>query len=78
MMRALHQSYRKTAFGLVAGGVTIVYSESLVQRAFCAAAAPVAQQNDKTHPVVYQYKICPFCNRVKSYLDHLKIPYGKI
>eukprot|EP00606_Chrysophyceae_sp_TOSAG23-5_P000995 GSChrysophyteH2.ASY1.ANO1.1485.1 assembled CDS len=24
---------------------------------------------------VYQYKICPFCNRVKAYLDFLNIPY---
>jgi microsomal prostaglandin-E synthase 2 len=24
---------------------------------------------------VYQYKICPFCHRVKAYLDYLRIPY---
>lgn len=22
---------------------------------------------------IYQYKICPFCNRVKSYLDYLNL-----
>ncbi len=27
---------------------------------------------------VYQYKICPFCNRVKAYLDYLNIPYRTI
>lgn len=27
---------------------------------------------------VYQYKICPFCNRVKSYLDYLRIPYKTV
>lgn len=27
---------------------------------------------------IYQYKICPFCNRVKSYLDYLKIDYTTI
>ena len=27
---------------------------------------------------MYQYKICPFCNRVKSYLDYLKIPYRTV
>jgi microsomal prostaglandin-E synthase 2 len=28
--------------------------------------------------VLYQYKICPFCSRVKSYLDYLKIPYKSV
>lgn len=28
--------------------------------------------------IVYQYKICPFCNRVKSYLDFLRIPYETV
>ena len=27
---------------------------------------------------VYQYKICPFCNRVKAYLDFLNIPYTAV
>ena len=27
---------------------------------------------------VYQYKICPFCCRVKAYLDYLKIPYETV
>ena len=27
---------------------------------------------------LYQYRICPFCNRVKAYLDFLKIPYEAI
>jgi microsomal prostaglandin-E synthase 2 len=27
---------------------------------------------------VYQYKICPFCNRVKAYLDYLRIPYKAV
>lgn len=27
---------------------------------------------------MYQYQICPFCNRVKSFLDYNKIPYQTI
>lgn len=34
--------------------------------------------NNNEFPTVYQYKICPFCNRVKAYLDFLNIPYKTI
>ena len=27
---------------------------------------------------VYQYKICPFCNKVKSFLDYLELPYDVV
>jgi microsomal prostaglandin-E synthase 2 len=27
---------------------------------------------------LYQYLICPFCSRVKSYLDYSKIPYSAV
>lgn len=29
-------------------------------------------------PVLYQYAICPFCHRVKAYLDFLKIDYKAV
>lgn len=25
--------------------------------------------------MVYQYKICPFCNKLKAVMDYLGIPY---
>ena len=37
-----------------------------------------AGRSTKTVPkdvIIYQYKICPFCCRVKAYLDYLRIPY---
>jgi len=37
--------------------------------------SPQPSQNGIT---LYEYKICPFCNKVKSTLDYLKIPYSII
>jgi microsomal prostaglandin-E synthase 2 len=40
--------------------------------------AQCAKSSSSTVPkdvVVFQYKICPFCNRVKAVLDYLRIPY---
>jgi microsomal prostaglandin-E synthase 2 len=31
-----------------------------------------------TKLVLFQYQICPFCNRVKAYLDFFKIPYDVV
>jgi len=28
--------------------------------------------------VIYQYDVCPFCNKVKAFLDYHKIPYRTI
>lgn len=32
----------------------------------------------ESKPVLYQYAICPFCHRVKAYLDFLKIDYKAV
>ena len=37
--------------------------------AAAAAAAPIQ---------LYQYKICPFCNKAKAYMDFLGIEYSAI
>ena len=34
--------------------------------------------SDNNKPKIYQYKICPFCNRVKAYLDFLRVEYVTI
>lgn len=34
--------------------------------------------NAVPHVVVYQYQACPYCYRVKSYLDFLRIPYKTV
>lgn len=38
-----------------------------------AAVAPVP-----TDITIYQYKICPYCNRPKTFLDYMKIPYKAV
>lgn len=52
--------------------VGISYSLS-ANRTFCASAVVELER-----PKLYQYKICPFCNRVKSYLDFLGIEYDTV
>ena len=42
----------------------------------CDGLTDVAE--NRAHPVLYQYKICPFCHRVKAYLDYLKIDYDTV
>ena len=45
------------------------------------AAATLPNLKATTLPekiTVYQYKICPFCHRVKAYLDFLRIPYETV
>ena len=33
---------------------------------------------NKNNITIYQYKICPFCNRVKSFLDYNQMKYQVI
>lgn len=58
---------------------------------FCTAAAPRTaaaasgegvgaavgggKQLEGEDIMVYQYKICPFCNKLKAVMDYLGIPY---
>lgn len=50
----------------------VLHSQTQQFRALCTAG------NDHVKPIIYQYKICPFCNRVKSYLDFLEVEYDTI
>lgn len=45
-----------------------------------SATSPSASQSVKVIPgvpvvVLYQYATCPFCNKVRAYLDYTKVPY---
>ena len=44
----------------------------------CASTAPIASQQRPLalrSLVLYQYDSCPFCNKVRAYLDYHKVPY---
>mmetsp|Transcript_18209 Transcript_18209/g.30539 ORF Transcript_18209/g.30539 Transcript_18209/m.30539 type:complete len:293 (-) Transcript_18209:78-956(-) len=64
----------KALLGLSAIGITLSINQS---RSFCATAKNVETLSN-AKPVVYQYLICPFCNRVKSYLDFCGIEYETV
>ena len=36
------------------------------------------QSNTEFDFTMYQYEICPFCNKVKAVMDYLKLPYSVV
>jgi len=68
---------------IAATAVLAIGRTSPSRAAFCTAAAATTAASSSA-PIseykiqLYQYKICPFCNRVKSYLDYLQIEYDTI
>jgi glutaredoxin len=66
--------------GGIVGAVSLKRGVISPRVAGCAAAsssAPTAGA-ENTNITVYQYKICPFCSKVKTYLDYLKVPYDTV
>lgn len=61
-----------TSKKLIASGVLISGASLTQMRSFADAAKPSIEV---TEPLIYQYQICPFCHRVKAYLDYLKVDY---
>lgn len=63
-----------------------VYRRSAIKVGYAAAATVGVSMllsfrnvaynaGEKNLPQVYQYQICPYCHRVKAYLDYLKVQY---
>ncbi len=63
--------------GAVSGAVaaTLVYARPNSSFSLCESKNSL---DEKKIPVIYQYQICPFCHRVKAYLDYLKLNYESI
>jgi microsomal prostaglandin-E synthase 2 len=58
---------------------TAASSSALVSaRALHADAAPALIPKDDMRITLYQYEVCPFCNKVRAYLDFHKIPYSVV
>jgi microsomal prostaglandin-E synthase 2 len=42
------------------------------------STSPTTPSPSPSSLVLYQYQICPFCNRVKAFLDYNRIPYETV
>ncbi len=62
---------RRSLYGL-GGSLTALAGQ---QSPFGVAKCAKSSSSVPKDVVVFQYKICPFCNRVKAVLDYLRIPY---
>ncbi|TVU33966.1 hypothetical protein EJB05_15785 [Eragrostis curvula] len=65
--------------GAVPAGVTGAVSFSLTFASFAAAEAKAKERLPSDllpqNVVLYQYQACPFCNKVRAFLDYHDIPY---
>lgn len=55
-------------------GVNAALALSNIQRSQCTAAAA----RNSCDITFFQYKICPFCHRVRAYMDYNSIPYTTV
>ena len=68
------RSPHRAALGLTVVGAGVIASKP---RTLCTAA-PSAEVAAPFKPTIYQYVICPFCSRVKAYLDFCGVEYESI
>ncbi|KAJ8439810.1 hypothetical protein Cgig2_029070 [Carnegiea gigantea] len=74
LLRRVYNHFRSDASISSAGTVffSVAAASSLIQDAH--AKEPVQSYKFKD-VVLYQYEACPFCNKVKAFLDYYDIPY---
>lgn len=70
----LRNSY-KGAISLSVVGASLLANQS---KSLCTAAPAVEVKATAFKPTVYQYIICPFCSRVKTYLDFCGVEYESV
>ena len=56
----------------------IVYSHYSIRNLSESSAAVITTSQLPNDIAIYQYKICPYCNRPKTFLDYLNVPYKAI
>ncbi|OIW16055.1 hypothetical protein TanjilG_04590 [Lupinus angustifolius] len=70
---SLLRPYTAASLGFAGALITSLAATSVYQEALAKEPPPAeALPNDV---VLYQYEACPFCNKVKAYLDYYDIPY---
>jgi microsomal prostaglandin-E synthase 2 len=57
---------------------SISLTETISRKFSTSCEAPLRQPSNLPKITLYQYQICPFCNRVKAYLDYLQIDYDSV
>lgn len=67
---------------LVGGSFSAFTTNELLKRQYLncesVSTSPLAFQDNLPKITLYQYKICPFCNKVKAYLNYLKVDYDVV
>lgn len=63
----------KSGFALAGTVLFSVAASSLTQEVYAKEPLPPDVRPDDV--VLYQYEACPFCNKVKAFLDYYDIPY---
>lgn len=51
------------------------HQRALADFAVTSSSTPPKTPHEDPEVVLYQYEVCPFCNKVRAYLDFHKIPY---
>eukprot|EP00201_Polytomella_parva_P007689 CAMPEP_0175065878 /NCGR_PEP_ID=MMETSP0052_2-20121109/16187_1 /TAXON_ID=51329 ORGANISM="Polytomella parva, Strain SAG 63-3" /NCGR_SAMPLE_ID=MMETSP0052_2 /ASSEMBLY_ACC=CAM_ASM_000194 /LENGTH=346 /DNA_ID=CAMNT_0016332497 /DNA_START=59 /DNA_END=1099 /DNA_ORIENTATION=- len=83
---AYNNESRNSTFVVAAAALGLGVSSVLVKDAYADAQAPQEATEDPyakpttVHPlpgkiILYQYKVCPYCCKVKALLDYYKLPY---
>ena len=55
-----------------------VVTKAVVSLSLLARQSSSLAESQESKVVLYQYKICPFCSRVKSLLDYMDVPYDSV
>lgn len=66
-------STRALSLGVVGTVASLAAAVSMSQEVY--AKEPLRQELVPKEVVLYQYEACPFCNKVKAFLDYYDIPY---
>ncbi|KAG7023326.1 Prostaglandin E synthase 2 [Cucurbita argyrosperma subsp. argyrosperma] len=66
-------SARAASLGVVGAVASLAAAVSMSQDVY--AKEPLRQELVPKEVVLYQYEACPFCNKVKAFLDYYDIPY---
>ena len=79
MLRRLRAPLAASGGLLAAGFIDRACAPQLKPLSTAAAAAATGSSPSTSGPIrIYQYAICPFCNKIKSLLDLYQVPYEAV